>query len=391
MDKKLLPLVKNVQLVHLQVIRSASIASFVALCCLLLPVVVNAQSNSGSPASIIDRIIDKFSSKKSLFENDEVLSIRLSGDIRQLFMDKSEKPKSHPLVLSYLSEGGDEIRLPIKARTRGHFRKSMGNCTYPPILLTFPKNDTLSSSIFKDQDKLKLVMPCCGDDYVVREWLVYKLYNLVTPKSFRARLVKVELDMAKRKKPAAFYGILLEEEKQMAKRNKMVTINRRMNPEQLDVQAFLRMAVFEYLIGNTDWSVQYQQNIKLIAKDSTAKVVPVPYDFDHAGMINTPYAKPAEELMMHSVRQRRYRGYCVGEMKYFDDAIEFYNKLKKDIYSVYTNCSLLNEKYIKLATQYLDQFYNTINNPNVVQKEFNYPCDKHGTGNVVIKGLRKVN
>jgi hypothetical protein len=64
----------------------------------------------------------------------------------------------------------------------------------------------------------------------VREWLVYKLYNLVTPKSFRARLVKVELDMAKRKKPAAFYGILLEEEKQMAKRNKMVTINRRMNP-----------------------------------------------------------------------------------------------------------------------------------------------------------------
>jgi hypothetical protein len=64
MDKKLLPLVKNVQLVHLQVIRSASIASFVALCCLLLPVVVNAQSNSGSPASIIDRIIDKFSSKR---------------------------------------------------------------------------------------------------------------------------------------------------------------------------------------------------------------------------------------------------------------------------------------------------------------------------------------
>jgi hypothetical protein len=49
----------------------------------------------------------------------------------------------------------------------------------------------------------------------------------------------------------------------------------------------------------------------------------------------------------------------------------------------------MNEKYIKLATQYLDQFYNTINNPNVVQKEFNYPCDKHGTGNVVIKGLRR--
>ena len=49
---------------------------------------------------------------------------------------------------------------------------------------------------------------------------MYKLYNLITPKSFKARLVKVTMDDASKKKIAPFYGILLEDEKQMAQRNK---------------------------------------------------------------------------------------------------------------------------------------------------------------------------
>ena len=137
--------------------------------------------------------------------------------------------------------------------------------------------------------------------------MVYKLYNLVTPKSFKARLVQVTLEDDKNKKPVTpFYGILLEEEKQMAKRNKLVSVVRKIKPEQTQPDAFLNMAVFEYLIGNTDLSVQYLQNIKLLAKDFSAVPVTVPYDFDHAGIVSTPYAQPAEELQMSSVRQRRY-------------------------------------------------------------------------------------
>src|SRR4029079_9361053 len=163
---------------------------------------------------------------------------------------------------------GNQLSVNSQARTRGHFRKTMGHCTYPPLLLQFAKSDALSSSVFKDQEKLKLVMPCVGDDYVVREWLVYQIYNLVTPKSFRARLVSVELnDKKKKKSTSPFYGILLEEDRQMATRNDDVLIKRQLRPEQTDSTAFLKMAVFEYLVGNTDWSVQYQ-NIKLVARDS---------------------------------------------------------------------------------------------------------------------------
>jgi hypothetical protein len=325
---------------------------------------------------------------KKLFQSNDVLHIRLTGNIRELMNDRAEKSQYHSLILSYKTETGSEDSLHLEAKTRGHFRKLMGNCTYPPILLHFSKSDTLARSLFSEQNKLKLVMPCQGDEYVIHEWLVYRIYNLVTPVSFRARLVSVELNDTKKKKiTPAFYGILLEEDEQMAQRNNVVLVKRQLRPEQTDHDAFLKMAIFEYLIGNTDWSVQYQ-NIKLAAADSNAVPIAIPYDFDHAGVVDAPYAKPAEELQMNSVRERRYRGYCIGDMKQYDEAIALYNHLRSDIYKLFTDCPLLDTKYVKATILYFDQFYQTVNDPAALQKEFSYPCNKSGTGNVVIRGLK---
>ncbi|CAN5221128.1 hypothetical protein BH11BAC6_BH11BAC6_03790 [soil metagenome] len=329
-------------------------------------------------------------SVSSLFEDDSVLEITLSGNIRELLNDRSDDAKYHDLTIAYIDKDSNEIIIPAEAKTRGHFRRLKENCFYPPLLINFSTSDTLQHSIFKDQHKLKLVMPCQDDEYVIHEWLVYKLYNLVTPQSFRARLVHVKFADAKNKKPALpFYAIMLEEEKQMAKRNGLVSVNRQLKPEQTVPDAFIKMAVFEYLIGNTDWSVQYMQNIKLIAADSNAVATTVAYDFDHAGIVDAPYAQPAEELLMSSVRERRYRGYCMQDMKKIDSTIALFNSLKPNIYSLYSNCALLDEKYKKATIKYLDDFYAIINNPVKMQKEFAYPCDKNGTGNVVIKGLKE--
>ena len=143
------------------------------------------------------------------------------------------------------------------------------------------------------------------------------------------------------------------------------------------------------MIGNTDWSVQFQQNIRLVAKDSLGIPTTVPYDFDHSGLVNAPYANPAEELEMKSVTERRYRGFCIADMKTYEPVIALFNRLKKDFYSVYTDCSLLDAKYVKTATRYLDNFYSTINNPKTLKAAFGYPCDPKGTGNVIIKGMKK--
>jgi hypothetical protein len=345
-----------------------------------MPVTMYAQVTADSSVYI----------ESNLFSTDEVLNITLTGNIRELLNDRSDDAKYHDVNISYIGKDSIEISIRAEAKTRGHFRKLKENCLYPPLQIHFFKNDTLAHSIFSNQNKLKLVMPCKGDNYVVYEWLVYKLYNLITAQSFKAKLVQIKMTDAKNQKnTSAFYGILLEDEKQMARRNGLVSVDRKLRPEQTATDAFLKMAVFEYMIGNTDWSVQYMQNIKLLAADSNAVPTTIPYDFDHSGIVNAPYARPAEELLMSSVRDRRYRGYCIQDMKTFDSTIALYNRLKKDIYGIYADCSLLDNKYKKATIKYLDDFYSVINNPESLQKEFGYPCNKNGTGNVVIKGLRE--
>ena len=328
--------------------------------------------------------------EKGLFDDDEIFEISVKGNTRELLNDRAEKSTYHPMTISYKKSDGSEISIPVEMKTRGHFRKLRENCTYPPLFIRFFPNSLHKSSIFKEQSRLKLVMPCTGDDYIVREWLAYKIYNLVTPQSFRVRLVKVKLEDARNKKPInPFYGLLLEEEQQMAARNKATLTVQQLRPHQTQQDAFLRTAVFEYLIGNTDWSVEYLQNIKLIKTGPTSLPVTVPYDFDHSGIVNAPYARPPEELLLKSVLERRYRGYCITDLKVFESTIALYNKLKKDIYDLYANCTYLDARSLKATLKFLDGFYATINNQKAWQKEFAYPCDKNGTGNIIIKGLKE--
>jgi hypothetical protein len=328
--------------------------------------------------------------QKGLFDSDKIINITLKGNTRDLLNDRVGEPKYFPLTLSYRDEDSSEISIPVNVKTRGHFRRLKSNCFYPPLLIQFPSGDSIPSHLFPKKAKLKLVMPCKSDDYVIREWLVYKIYNLVTDASFKARLVKVTLENDKNKKASSpFFGILLEEEQAMAKRNNTIPVNHKLSPEQTEHDAFLKMSTFEYLIGNTDWSVQYMQNVKLIARDSLAVPITVPYDFDHAGIVDAPYALPAEELRMRSIRERRYRGFCIHNMQFFDSTLACFNRLKEDIYKLYSNCTLLDAGYVKSTLRYFDDFYKTINTPKLFEREFSYPCDPSGTGNVVLKGLKE--
>ena len=329
------------------------------------------------------------SNGEKLFESDKILDITLKGNIEALLKNRKNEAKYFPVILTYKNEDGKEISIPIQVKTRGHFRREKTNCNYPPLLLKFSGVEN-SNPYFPKKASLKLVMPCKDEEFIVHEWLVYKLYNLVTPRSFRARLVKVTLEDGNDKKlNEPFYGMILEEEKQMAQRNNDVILKKKIRPQEVVLQSFLKTAVFEYLIANTDWSVEYLQNIKLIASDSNGAPFAVPYDFDLAGIVNSSYAKPAPELEMSSVRQRRYRGYCVPDIHLFDSTIAFYNGLKSEIYKTYSDCSLIDSKYEDFVVKFLDEFYITLNNPKRLKKEFQYPCDPEGTGNVIIRGLKK--
>lgn len=330
-----------------------------------------------------------FAQAPALFGTEEPLELTLHADLKNLFRDRGDESPYHPASVTY-QDSGETVHIPLRAKTRGHFRKIAANCKYPPILLNFDSIHTPGHSIFYGQDKLKLVTPCRGDEYLVYEYLVYKVYNLVTPKSFMARLVKVVYrESVKGKASDPYYGILLEDEDQMARRNGANSIKAQgLRPENTQKEDFLKMAVFQYMIGNTDWSIQFRQNIKLIAPPKSLPSA-VPYDFDHAGIVQAPYANPAPELRMQSTRHRRYRGNCIPDMNEFTPVIDQFNQLKEAIYSVYGNNPLLSESYRSQTVNFLDKFYETINDPEDVVKAFSYPCDRSGTGNVVIQGLKK--
>jgi hypothetical protein len=325
-----------------------------------------------------------------LFDSDEVLEFTISCDMKALMQDRGDDPQYHKATITSV-EDGPNIEVSLKIKARGNFRKMPSNCRYPPLHLNFSKSGTPKESIFYGQDKTKLVTPCVAHQYVVNEYLVYKLYNLLTPKSFRARLVKLTFhDLNKDKQSDQYFGILLEEEKQMAKRNNCIAIKtKRQDPRTTAREDFLRMAVFEYMIGNTDWSVEYLQNIKLLADDKKSIRRTVPYDFDHAGIVKAPYAKPAQALRLNSTRTRRYRGYCIENMEAFAPVFEQFNQLQEEFYALYTDNPYISEGYKKQTLKYLDDFYDTINDPKKARAAFTYPCDPHGTGNVIIKGLNK--
>ena len=197
---------------------------------LTLACIFNTMANGQGPKN----------SAEGLFDSDDVLNLRFSGEVRDLMKDRSDDMQYHPITLSYLTTDSVKVSIPIRVKTRGHFRRTQGNCKYPPLLLNFSKEETPKNSIFENQDKLKLVTPCTDEKFVVYEYLVYKLFNLITEKSFKARLVNVIYD-DNGKESSPQYGILLEEEDEMARRNNSIIIEDKLvRPEQTNRNDFLR-------------------------------------------------------------------------------------------------------------------------------------------------------
>lgn len=310
----------------------------------------------------------------NLFDTDSILDITLRGRLKELFNDRNDNPRLHNLTLRYDNGTGTHVVLPVSAKTRGHFRRMSENCTLPPLWLQFDKVNAAAGP-FDGQKKLKLVMPCTDEELVIREYLVYKLYNILTPLSFKVRLVKVSFQDTQKGKTQTHYCFFLESAKEMARRNEMECAQQKMTPfNHIDFESYTLMAVFQYMVGNTDWSLSYLHNMELIRKDSTGPRFPIAYDFDHAGIVQAPYAVPAPELNLSSTLERLYRGYCVEDAGRFAATFERFNAVKDQLYAAVQNCPLVSASFVKSTLRYLDSFFRTINNRKTAATEFSAPC-----------------
>jgi hypothetical protein len=192
-----------------------------------------------------------------LFATSEPLALRLEAPFSAIKNTKSKaKPEYMDGVLK-LQEGGAEKAFDVRLRLRGHSRKEL--CDFPPLLLNFKTSD-LKGSVLEGENKLKLVTHCKAtaafDQYLRLEYLSYRALNLLTDMSLRARPLTVTYYDTERKReldtqPALF----IEDEEGFAERKALTPVElQRIEAKQYDRDALGLVNIFEYFIGNTDWS-----------------------------------------------------------------------------------------------------------------------------------------
>jgi hypothetical protein len=319
-----------------------------------------------------------------LFESEEPLKFTLVINIREIRSDESDNPQYSEGKLILHVDSTQNIEFDIKAKARGNSRRLFDFCAFPPLKLNFKKK-AVKGTVFEGQDKLKLVAYCRDNDlfqdYVLQEYLIYKVYNQLTPYSFKVRLAEITYrDIEDKAKEVVRYGFLIEDDDMMAKRNNgKVTEVVLSNHDRCDRQMIDVFTLFEYMIGNTDWWVAAPKVHNGLLVHVEGKLpIPVPYDFDYCGAINANYAVPLEGLPIKSVRERYFRGYCRLAGTY-EQTIEIFNDRKDDIYAVYENFPLLADSKKKYILKYYDDFYDIINNPKQVERRFYKNCDLNHT------------
>lgn len=299
---------------------------------------------------------------KKLFRTEEPLKFTLVFDNKEVLRDKEERDE-HQAELIHLLEDGTNYTHNIKISVRGKSRTKI--CRFPPLKLNFKKNAT-DNTVFSKQDKLKLVTHCsssnANEEYVLKEYLVYKLYNAITPVSINARLCEITyVDVSDKKKTITKKGILLEDVEDVGKRNGLLEFKKDLrNQGSLDKINLDNLVFFQYLIGNLDWSIAKRHNVKILKDDSNGLPLGVPYDFDYSGFVNTSYAKAPEIFNVSSVRSRVFRGFCRNDN--YEGSVSFYNSKKTELYTIINKSLYLDSKERENAIEYLDEFYEILNN-----------------------------
>jgi len=313
----------------------------------------------------------------AFFESQDPIEVTLTTNIGHIRGDKGDNPPWRPATLMYKGSDGNDVNVPLKARTRGIWR--LHKCDFPPMRLNF-SGETSKGTIFHHLDKPKLVSYCQDRDnyeeYILEEFQLYRIYQLLTPMSHKARLLKFTYaDSGSGKVRARRYGFIIEEPSAMAARlGGKVMEQKGALPGDLDPFQDALFGVFQYMIGNTDFSEAALHNVELyFGNDGT--VAPVAYDFDFAGAVNAIYAVPDEKLGIPNVRQRLFRGYCTDPQEYAKVFALFRDK-KSEIYALYADSigKLMDRGKMRETLRYYDEFYDIIGDARAAKRSIVEAC-----------------
>jgi hypothetical protein len=262
-----------------------------------------------------------------LFASDAGLTLTIPVDFSALCRPReSEDCDFTPTVLSYRNGPGDERSLPVEVKVRGGWRSLSRNCSAPLLWVRFAA-ENVAGTPFEGQTLLPLTTHCGKgtsvaavtrpsthsdfEQYLLREFLGHRIYNVLTDQSVRARLVRIAYpDPGRPDRLNYHYAFFTEHFDSVAARTGSERLPRgSFDYSRLDAQAAARLALFQFMLGNTDWSIVRERNTMLM-QNGAGMQVPVPYDMDMSGLVATDYAGPAPGLPIDDVRERLYLGFC---------------------------------------------------------------------------------
>lgn len=309
-----------------------------------------------------------------LFEDDALLEMTITGPLSDIIDDRDER-RRQPFILAV--EGNEHQ---VQIRMRGKSRARV--CGFPPLRFYFDPAD-VAGTVFTDQTDLKLVTHCRGSESaeqnVLEEFLAYRIFNLISDVSFRVRLLRIRYVDTSDGDAIERYAFFLETDDALAERTGGTrTKIEGVRLSELAAQQATRMYVFQYLIGNTDWSMVTADeetycchNGELLHIDG--KLHYVPYDFDLAGLVNANYAKPDPSLRISSVRQRRYRGYCI-DRESLAAGLEHIVSLEAEIFTTVSELPGLSERARKSMVRYVERFFKEASDRDKLLASFERRC-----------------
>lgn len=326
---------------------------------------------------------DKPDKPEPLFAATDPIAFTLVADFRQAFRvrDTLDAPET-PATLRYADSAGREVAIPVRIAPRGHFRVQARNCSFPPLRVRFDR-DRVKGTLFAGQRSLKLGTHCQGardyEQIPIREHLIYRAYNLLTERSFRSRLARATyVDVRDSLKPTVRWALWIESEHGLGRRNgATVSPMRGAMFADVDGLTMATVGLFEYLIGNTDFSLYALHNIRVMqAKDGD--VYPVAYDFDFSGLADTRYATPDPRLPIKTVKERLFRGPC-ATAEQLAPALERFRARRAAILALYDSMPPLDRGYARWAKEYIGEFYATIDRPRDLKGAVEAACPGKGT------------
>jgi hypothetical protein len=319
-----------------------------------------------------------------LFQGEEPVEIVLTADWKTVQRDrKVESRKLYPGTMAITKDGVVGAPFPIELRTRGHVRRNPRMCGFAPLRLELPKDKT-RGTIFEGHGKVKLGTHCQGDgiyqQYTLLDYLANRLHNTLTPRSLRVRLARVTYaETGGGKEPYTKLGILFEDVDDMAARAgaRELPVPRQLF-QFVDQRQLMFMSMFQYMIGNTDYSILALHNV-IMLDDAKGVRLTVPYDFDYSGLVDAHYATAVKALNLASVRDRLYRGPCKTESE-VNEALTPFREKQAALLALPATLTQygLTDGQRKDAEKYLDEFFELVSRPDRVKKTFVTDCKTGG-------------